>query len=236
MVGQSLRQGVTSKMGSPARQAQYLNFSSEFATDQVIYTKSDVQPWVAAQSYVYTTPLGDYCLPVASFSLDGKTWYDEGAFDESGVYSFGYARVSDEGVITIAQSAPFAPQTLYIRIMCLAHPNQKPFALAQTGSNLSYKSEFNYMKIAQFGVIQVPITAGVEDAVVLDIPHDLGYPPNYKVFARLLNASTFVTQNLPPSSRPKIGVEYNKLHFDNFQLNPLINLTAYQYFYILYYD
>lgn len=236
MAGQSLSQGAMSKMGSPAKQAQYLNFSSEFATDEVIYTKSDVQPWVAAQSYVYTTPLGDYCLPVASFSLDGQTWYNEGAFDESGVYSFGYARVSDNGVITIAQSAPFAPQTLYIRIMCLAHPNQKPFTQAQTGSTLSYKFDFNYLKIAQFGVINVPISLGTEASVIIDIPHDLGYAPNYKVFARLLNANDFVTQNLPPSSRPKIAVDNNKLHFDNYQLTPLLNLTAYQYFYILYYD
>lgn len=235
MAGQFLNQGLTSRMASN-KQADALNFYSELPTDQVIYTKSDKVIWSAAQTYVYTTGLDDYCLPIATYSLDGQKWFNQGGFDDTGVYSFANPTVSDDGVITISQSAPSSTKTLYIRIMCLAHPNQKLFNQAATGSAISYFSNYNYRKIAVMDVINTSITSGLEDSFIQDIPHDLGYTPNYMIFARLQSADTFITTILSPNARPKISIDAQKLHFDNYMTNPLVQLQAFQYFYIIYYD
>lgn len=221
---------------SGAKQASALNFSSEFPTDQVIFTKSDTVSWTTTQSYIYTTGLDDYCLPLAQYSLDGITWFNQEGFDDTGVYAFAAPYATDDGVIHIDQSSPFAPQTLRIRIMCLAHPNQKPFTQATTGSVIAYLGNYNYRKIAAMGVINTPIVANAEQTLIMDIPHDLGYTPNYMMFGRFRSANTFRTQLLSPNQRRRIYIDSHKLHIDNFMPNPLIQLQAFQYFYIIYYD
>lgn len=223
-------------MASNSTQADALNFSSAFPTDQVIYTKSDTVSWIAAQTFVYTTGLGDYCLPIATYSLNGEDWFNQGGLDDTLLYSFPTPTVSDDGVISVAMDVPNAPATLRIRIMCLAHPNQKPFNQATTGSVLSYVSNYNYRKIAASGVLTPTIVTNLEQSMVVDIPHDVGRIPNYTIFARLRSANTFITTVLSPNARPKIGIDSQKLHIDNYMTNPGVQLQAFQYFYIIYYD
>lgn len=225
-------------MGSPARQAQYLNFTSEFSTDQVIFTKAITEQWTAGSLniFIYNTGLNDYCLPLAIFSLNGQKWFNQGNFDDTQTYSFPNPTVSDTGVITVNMGETLVTQPVYIRLMCLAHPNQKPFDQAQTGSILSYKSEFNYMKIAQMGVIDTQLTANTERTILMDIPHNAQTVPNYRIFARLLNGDTYQTTVLSPNARPKIGITSSALHFDNYESNPFVELQAAQYFYVIYYD
>lgn len=221
-------------MGSKANQATYLNFYSELPTDQVIFTKSDTVPWTAAQNFIYNTGLGDICLPIAQYSIDGEEWFNQGNTAQS--YFFANPTCSDDGVITVAQSAPAAPKTLRIRLMGLAHPNQKPFQRAETGSDLSYLSNFNYRKVAASGVLQVPIVANAEQSLIVDIPHDVKRIANYTIFARFLSGNKFITTLLAPNSRPKIAIDKEKLHFDNYMTNPFVQLQARQYFYFIYYD
>lgn len=229
---------MSAMASSGTKQAQALNFSSAFPTDQIIYTKSDTVSWVAPQDFIYTTGLNDYCLPIAQFSVDGQNWFNQGTTDtDGGFYAFAVPVVSDDGVITISQAdTPATPQTLRIRIMCLAHPNQKPFDKATVGSPLVYNFGFNYRKIAVMGVIQTPITNNAEDSFIMDIPHNLNYAPNYTIFVRLKSGNNFITTLLSPNARRRIYIDSQKLHIDNYMSNPLVSLQAFQYFYVIYYD
>lgn len=218
------------------RQADALNFYSELPTDQVIYTKSDTVIWAGAQDYTYTTGLNDYCLPLAQFSLDGQKWFNQGGKNDTGTFTFANPSVSDDGILTVSQGAPSSTQTLRIRLMCLAHPNQKPFAQAATGSDIAYHFGFNYRKIFKADVINTPIVGNAEQSLIFDIPHDLGYVPNYNIFVRLKSGNNFLTTVLSPSARPKISMNTERLHFDNYMTNPLVQLQAFQYFYAIYYD
>lgn len=217
-------------------QADALNFYSELPTDQVIFIKSDTVAWVGDQDYVYTTGLDDYCLPLAQYSLDGQKWFNGDGKDDTGVYSFANPSATDDGKLLVGFSAPAAPQTLRIRIMCLAHPNQKPFNQAQLGSDISYQSGLNYRKIAAMGVINTPIVGNSEQPVLMDIPHNLGYVPNYVIFSRVRSANTFLTGLMSAQERPNIYIDDKKLHFDNYMTNPFLQLQAFQYFYVIYYD
>jgi hypothetical protein len=230
-------------MASLADQATALNFTSNIETDRVIYAKSVNVIWLAAVSAVYTfdTGLGDYCLPLATYSLDGNKWYEQGLFDETNTYLFGIPQVDDTGVITILQGAPASgiSQNLYIRVMCLAHPAQKAFGTIYDGRPQSYASNYRYLKIAQSGTIQAVSNGATETAVNQTIPHNLGYVPQIRTWVRYNNGTKNLTRQLSNGAKPQIKVDSTNLYFNTDTTLSGTNFIVAPgplYFYYIYYD
>lgn len=216
-----------------------LYYSSNIDTDKVIYTKTDTQEWTGLMDLTYDTGLNDYCFPLSQYSFDNNKWYDQGQADETNNYVFPTATITDDGIIKIPFGSPAGPQILYIRIICLSHPGQKPFSRVSDGAIISYSSSLRYMKIAKEDPIQAVSNGATETALNLTIPHNLGYTPFIRLFIRYNNSTKYITKQLSNAAKPLISLDDNNLYFNtdtsitgtNFIVAP-----GPQYFYRIYYD
>lgn len=226
-------------MALSAKGLQSLNYSSEVNTDQVIFSKATAETWDTSTSEItYNSNLGDSCLPIAQYSLDNQIWYNQGEFDTTQTWAFPISYSTDDGIIHLPFHSTPTPTTVYIRLVCLAKPDQKPFQQTTIGPAIIYKSEFNYMKIVTSGVIDTGATGVPEPNIVKDIPHNLGYQPFYLMFVRINSSGTPQTMLMTTTNsiRGRIGVTDSVLHFDNFLSNPLVTNAASRYYYFIYYD
>lgn len=197
--------------------AKTLAFTSNLDTDKVIFTKQTTELWAhgISNTYTYSTGLQDFCFPLALYSLDGVKWYEQGHTDDTGTYLFPIAQINDGGTIFIVAGNPAVTQTLYIRLFCLAQPNQKPFNTAFNGNLLAYSSAFRYMKILKTDMIHVTNNGAIETPTNIVIPHDLNYVPMVRWFVRFNNGTEWRTRQLSNAAKPLNSVDTHNLYFNN---------------------